>query len=117
RETVILMSFIFTPFRRSHLWGFRINSLLVTLSLVAPYFLIFYGYILLSFAAPHWALRHAVIILLTSLPLAAIYYTAEKDTDFVWVIAYGFFWVLSCQWIIPYAFLTCRRQGAWLTRG
>ncbi|MDE2010301.1 MAG: glycosyltransferase family 2 protein, partial [Candidatus Omnitrophica bacterium] len=37
RETVILMSFIFTPFRRSHLCGFRINSLLVTLSLVAPY--------------------------------------------------------------------------------
>jgi hypothetical protein len=33
------------------------------------------------------------------------------------VILYEFFWVLMCQWIMPYAFLTCRRQGAWITRG
>jgi hypothetical protein len=32
-------------------------------------------------------------------------------------VAYEFFWILTCQWIMPYAILTCRRQGAWLTRG
>jgi hypothetical protein len=49
--------------------------------------------------------------------MAAIYSRSERDSDFAWVVAYELFWILACQWIMPYAFLTCRRQGAWITRG
>ncbi len=115
RETVVLMSFIFKPFRRDYLWGFRINSVLIASTLVVPYFLIFHSYYLLL-TDLHWLFRHSVVVSLISVPLAAIYYRNEKDTDFAWVIVYEFFWLLSCQWIIPYAFLTCRRQGSWITR-
>lgn len=115
RETTVLMSFLFKPFRRDYLWGFRINSVLIASTLIVPYLLIFHSYFLLL-TSLHWLFRHSVIVSLISVPLAAIYYRNERDSDFAWVIAYEFFWILACQWIMPYAFLTCRRQGAWITR-
>lgn len=115
RETLVLLSFLFTPFRKDFVWAFRINSVLITTTLIVPYFLIFNSYYLLL-TSPAWLFKHAVIVAVFSIPMAAIYYRSEKDSDYAWVIAYEFFWVLACQWIMPYAFLTCRRQGAWITR-
>jgi hypothetical protein len=115
RETLVLLSFLFTPFRKDCVWAFRINSVLITTTLIVPYFLIFNSYYLL-WSNPAWLFKHAVIIAVFSIPMAAIYYRSERDSDYAWVIAYEFFWVLACQWIMPYAFLTCRRQGAWITR-
>lgn len=116
RETLVLLSYLFKPFRADHLWGFRINSVLLASTLIIPYFLIVHSYYLLL-TNPFWLLRYAVMIALMSIPMAAIYLRNERDSDFVWVVAYEFFWILACQWIMPYAFLTCRRQGAWITRG
>lgn len=115
RETLVLLSFLFTPFRRDYVWAFRINSVLITTTLIVPYFLIFNSYCLLM-TSPSWLFKHAVIIAVFSIPMAAIYFRSERDSDFAWVIAYEFFWVLACQWIMPYAFLTCRQQGTWITR-
>jgi hyaluronan synthase len=115
RETLVLLSFLFKPFRKDYVWAFRINSVLITTTLIVPYLLIFNSYYLLL-TSPSWLFKHAVIIAVFSIPMAAIYFRSEKDSDFAWVIAYEFFWVLACQWIMPYAFLTCRRQGAWITR-
>jgi hyaluronan synthase len=116
RETVYLFSYLFKPFRRDYLWGFRINSLLIASTLIVPYMLIGQSY-LLMLTNPLWLFRHAVMITLLGATMALIYYRNERDSDFAWVILYEFFWVLMCQWIMPYAFLTCRRQGAWITRG
>ncbi len=116
RETIVLLSFLFKPFRSEYVWGFRINSVLIASTLVVPYFLIFQSYFLLL-TSPSWLFKHATIIALMSIPMALIYLRNEKDSDLLWVIPYEFFWVLSCQWIMPYAFLTWRRQGAWITRG
>jgi hyaluronan synthase len=115
RETMVLFSFLFTAFRGDYVWGFRINSVLIASTLIVPYLLIFNSYFLLL-ASPDWLFKHAAIIAVFSIPMALIYFRSERDSDFAWVIAYEFFWVLSCQWIMPYAFLTCRRQGAWITR-
>ena len=115
RETLVLLSFLFTPFRQDYVWAFRINSVLITTTLIVPYLLIFNSYYLLL-TSPSWLFKHAVIVAVFSIPMAAIYYRSERDSDYAWVIAYEFFWVLACQWIMPYAFLTCRRQGAWITR-
>jgi hyaluronan synthase len=116
RETLILLSYLFKPFRADYLWGFRINSVLIASTLIIPYFLIFHSYYLLL-THPFWLSRYLVMIAVMSIPVAAIYFRHERDSDFAWVVAYEFFWILSCQWIMPYALLTCRRQGAWLTRG
>lgn len=116
RETVVLLSFLFKSFRADYLWGFRINSVLIASTLIIPYILLFHSFFLLL-TNPYWLFRHAVMIAIMSIPMAAIYFRNERDSDFVWVIAYEFFWVWTCQWIMLYAFLTCRRQGTWITRG
>jgi len=116
RETLILLSYLFKPFRTEYLWGFRMNSVLIASTLIIPYFLIVHSYYLLL-TNPFWLFRYLVLIAVMSIPVAAIYFRHERDSDFAWVVAYEFFWILTCQWIMPYAILTCRRQGAWLTRG
>jgi hyaluronan synthase len=116
RETLVLLSYLFTPFRTDYLWGFRINSVLIASTLVVPYFLIAHSYYLLL-THPFWLFRYVIMIGIMSIPMAAIYFRNERDSDLAWVIAYEFFWIFACQWIMPYAFLTCRRQGAWITRG
>ena len=116
RETLVLLSFLFKPFRTDYLWGFRLNSVLLASTLIIPYFLIVHSYYLLL-TNPFWLFRYAVMIALMSIPMSTIYLRNEKDSDFAWVVAYEFFWILACQWIMPYAFITCRRQGAWITRG
>ncbi len=116
RETLVLLSYLFRPFRTDYLWGFRINSVLIASTLVIPYFLIGHSYYLLL-TNPLWLFRYVVMIAVMSVPMAFIYFRSERDSDFAWVIAYEFFWIFACQWIMPYAFLTCRRQGAWITRG
>lgn len=116
RETWVLLSYLFKPFRSDYLWGFRINSVLIASTLVIPYFLLGHSYFLLL-THPSWLYRYMIMIAIMSIPMAAIYYRNERDSDFAWVVAYEFFWVFACQWIMPYAFLTCWRQGAWMTRG
>jgi hyaluronan synthase len=116
RETWVLLSYLFKPFRPDYLWGFRINSVLIASTLVIPYFLIVHSYYLLL-TNPFWLFRYMIMIAIMSIPMAAIYYRNERDSDLAWVLAYEFFWIFACQWIMPYAFLTCRRQGAWITRG
>jgi hyaluronan synthase len=116
RETLVLLSYLFKPFRNDYLWGFRINSVLIASTLIVPYFLIVHSYYLLL-TNPFWLFRYTVMIAIMSIPMAGIYFRNEGDSDFVWVVAYEFFWILACQWIMPYAFLTCWRQGAWITRG
>ena len=116
RETVVLFTFLFKRFRPDYLWSFRINSVLIASTLIIPYFLLVQSYYLLL-TNPWWIFRHSITIAVMSVPMAFIYYWNERDSDFAWVIAYEFFWILTCQWIMPYAFLTCWRQGAWITRG
>ena len=116
RETIVLFSFLFKRFRSDYLWGFRINSLLIASTLVVPYLFIVQSYAFML-TNPFWLFRYAVVVTVLSLPMTLIYLRNEKDADFAWVIAFEFFWVLTCQWIMPYAFLTCRRQGTWITRG
>jgi len=116
RETLVLLSYLFKPFRADYLWGFRINSVLIASTLVVPYYFIAHSYYMLL-TNPSLLYRYLVVITVMSLPLAFIYFRNERDSDLAWVIAYEFFWIFACQWIMVYAFLTCRRQGAWITRG
>jgi hyaluronan synthase len=116
RETVVLLSYLFKPFRKDYVWGFRFNSVLIASTLIVPYSFIAKSYYLLL-TNPLWAFRYLVIVIVMSIPMALIYVRNERDSDFAWVVAYECFWILACQWIMPYAFLTCRQQGAWITRG
>jgi hyaluronan synthase len=116
RETMVLLGYLFKPFRTDYLWGFRINSVLIASTLVVPYYFIAHSYYMLL-TNPLLLYRYLIVIAVMSVPMALIYSRNERDSDFAWVVAYEFFWIFACQWIMVYAFLTCHRQGTWITRG
>ena len=116
RETIVLLSYLFKPFRTDYLWGFRINSVIIASTLVVPYYFIAHSYYMLL-TNPLLIYRYLIVVAVMSIPMALIYFRSERDSDFAWVVAYEVFWIFACQWIMVYAFLTCRRQGAWITRG
>lgn len=115
RETWVLLTYLFKPFRTDYLWGFRINSVLIASTLVIPYFFLAHSYYQLLIH-PSRLYPYVVMIAVMSIPMAFIYLCSERDSDVAWILAYEVFWIFACQWIMPYAFLTCRRQGAWITR-
>lgn len=115
RETVFLFRFLFSRFRSRYRHAFRLNMILATLSLVLPPVMIA-GSLLLLLTQEGYLLRHLAVVILYAVTVAAIYYRNERDSDWVWLFLYQFFWVACLSWIIPYAAATLRNTG-WLTRG
>jgi hyaluronan synthase len=115
RETVVLHRFLLRPFRTEHLWSFRLNMYLVLVTLIVPYFLIWTSWSL-TLTNSAYALRHSGMVVLYALTVAFIYYRNERDSDWIWLLVYEFFWIFCLSWIMPFALLTLRNTG-WLTRG
>lgn len=115
RETIFLYGFLFTRFRERHLNAFRLNMALVTLSLILPPLMIAGG-LYLATTQDGYLLRHMGLVLIYALTMSVIYFRNERDSDWVWLLTYQFFWVACLSWIIPYAAMTLRNTG-WLTRG
>ncbi len=114
RETIVLFRFLFTRFRTRYLNHLRVNMLLVLLSLVLPPLLVVNSLAMLV-TSDGYLLHRMGIILVFATIVSAIYYRNERDSDWVWLLAYKFFWVACLSWILPYAALTLRNTG-WLTR-
>jgi len=115
RETIILNRFMFKPFRREFITSFRVNMLLVLSTLIIPYLLIGNSWALI-FTNFDYAIRHASMVVIYGITMATIYYRNERDSDWIWLLAYEFFWIISLSWVMPYAALSLRNTG-WLTRG
>ncbi|RIK63261.1 MAG: glycosyl transferase family 2 [Planctomycetota bacterium] len=114
RETVFLLGFLFTRFRNEHLQAFRLNIFLSILSLVLPPMLIANSFLLIL-TQDDYLVQQFSMVFTYGLTVAAIYYVNERDSDWLWLIVYEFFWVTCLWWILPYAFATLRKTG-WLTR-
>ncbi|MCG8409388.1 MAG: glycosyltransferase family 2 protein [Phycisphaerales bacterium] len=114
RETIVLWRFMFTRFRGKYLQTFRLNMILVLLSLVMPTLLISHSAALLVMS-DGFVLRYLGVMLLFAFTMAIVYYVNERDSDWVWLLVYSAFWVICLSWILPYAALTLRNTG-WLTR-
>jgi len=56
------------------------------------------------------------MVVIYGITMATIYYRNERDSDWIWLLAYEFFWIISLSWVMPYAALSLRNTG-WLTRG
>lgn len=115
RETIVLWRFLFTRFRERHLRVFRLNMVLVLLSLVMPPLLIGHSVGLLV-ASQGFVLRYLGVMLIFSLLMSIVYYRNERDSDWVWLLVYNLFWIGCLSWVLPYAAMTLRNTG-WLTRG
>ncbi|MFO0972746.1 MAG: glycosyltransferase [Phycisphaerae bacterium] len=115
RETIILNRFMYKPFRKEYLWTFRLNMMLVLLTLIVPYLLVGNSWYL-TFTSLPFAMRHAGMVAIYGATMALIYYRCQKDHDWVWLLLYEFFWVVCLAWIMPYALVSLKKTG-WLTRG
>ncbi|MEE8169329.1 MAG: glycosyltransferase, partial [Phycisphaerae bacterium] len=115
RETLFLLLFMFTPFRRDHLGAFRLNMILTISTLVIPYLLIANSFALIVLH-PVLLLRHLSFVVVYGLTQCAIYYRMSRDSDWLWLMLYSIFWVIGLAWIMPYAAMSLRNTG-WLTRG
>jgi hyaluronan synthase len=114
RETIVLFGFLFSRFRAKHLQSFRLNMLLVVPSLALPPLLVADNMALVAMNEGYLFHRAGVILIFAAIS-SAIYYRNERDSDWVWMFAYKFFWVGCLSWILPYAAMTLRNTG-WLTR-
>lgn len=115
RETIVLWKFLFTRFRVGSLSAFRLNMVLVLMSLVLSPFLI--GHSLgLALVSDGFVLRYVGAMAVFSGVMAAIYWKNERDSDWIWLLAYQLFSVVGLSWIMPYAAMTLRNTK-WLTRG
>jgi len=115
RETIFLWRFMFTGFRKRHLRAFRLNMVIVLLSLVMPPLLIAHSAALVV-ASDGFVFRYLGVMLLYAMITIVVYFRNERDSDWVWLLVYSFFWITCLSWILPYAALTLRNTG-WLTRG
>ncbi len=114
RETIFLLRFMFSRFRTRHLQTFRLNMILVILSLVVPQVLIVNSLALLA-GGDVDLLGRLGVVLLCAVTASIIYFRNERDGGWVWLFLYWFFWVACLSWILPYAALTLGNTG-WLTR-
>jgi len=114
RETIFLFRFLFGRFRTEHVMAFRLNILLSVLALVLPPLFVVNSLSVLMVGDPY--LFHRLgLILAYGATVSMIYFANERDTDWVWLIVYEFFWAVGFWWIVPYAMLTAGNNG-WLTR-
>ncbi len=114
RETIVLFRFMFTRFRRTFLNTFRFNMILTVIALFLPPLLIVNSLMLLA-TSDGYFFHQLGMILTYAMMMSLIYYMNERDSDWVWLIIYEFFWVACLSWVIPYACVTMRNTG-WLTR-
>ncbi len=115
RETIVMGKFIFTNFRQTPALGARINFLLSAMALTVAQVLLI-G--LLCCILWHPSVFVSQIILcasLSSLIPAVFYFIRRFNTDALWAIPYGIFWVFGLSWITIYALCTAGNDK-WLTR-
>jgi len=61
-----------------------------------------------------------IVRFILSIGVVALFYTlyffhSERSREFLFGIAYVYFYIVSLVWIFPYALVTVRHRG-WLTR-
>ncbi|MFQ5411173.1 MAG: glycosyltransferase [Phycisphaerae bacterium] len=115
RETIVLWRFMFSRFRSRFVNTFRLNMVIVLLSLVMPPLLIAHSAALLA-TSDGFFVRYLGVTLIFASIMSVIYYRNERDHDWIWLLVYNFFWITSLSWILPYAAVTLRNTR-WLTRG
>jgi hyaluronan synthase len=115
RETILMLSFIFKPFRNSSKTGLRIIYILHVLALFLPV-LLKIQIVLALFINPSLLLLllFAGAVLVSIVPFT-IYALNHKSRNGIWAYFYSIFFAFALWWIIPFAFLTLR-NNKWLTK-
>jgi hypothetical protein len=89
--------------------------ILTTITLFLPPLMILNSWLMLLTQSGY--LFHQLgVVMLYAATTSVIYYLNEKDSDWVWLFVYEFFWTTCLSWIIPWSVVTVKNTK-WLTRG
>ncbi|MBM4273831.1 MAG: glycosyltransferase [Deltaproteobacteria bacterium] len=114
RESMVMLSFLFTRYRPRH----RVMPIveLFLSQLEYPVTLLFFSLLVASaLAYPPILFKFLTALGIMSLINLTYYIWLERDSEFVYGVVYAFYAFFLLQWIYPYAFVTVRHRG-WLTR-
>jgi hyaluronan synthase len=114
RESMVLLSFVFTGFRRGSLLGVRVLAVQEAVSLV------FAGVGFVFFAAavalrPMEVLAASAVVTLLASTIPALSYALLRGCSPVWAFANGLLGTFLLPWITPWSLCT-PHHGGWLTR-
>lgn len=115
RETIVMLPWMFKNFRNQYLRTFQFNMTLTIISLFLPPFMIFNSWLMLL-TNSGYAMHQLGIVMIYAATSAIIYYYNEKDSEWIWLFVYEFFWTICLSWIIPWSVLTMKNTS-WMTRG
>jgi hyaluronan synthase len=114
RESAVFLSFMFTKYRER-------NRVLPVCEIALTFILLPLQFVMLGYAVycatldPILVLRFFSAVTLISSLYMLFYIRFEKNTDFVYGLLYGYFYIFLGMWLLPYAALTLR-NNSWLTR-
>lgn len=115
RETIVMGKFIFTKFRETPALGARVNFLLSAIDLTIVQVLLV-GLLCCILWHPSVFVSQIIFCAsLSSLIPASFYFIRRFNTDALWAIPYGIFWVFGLSWITMYSLCTVGNDK-WLTR-
>lgn len=115
RESLVMSLFAFRRFRTGSMLGARINLIMHLLSLTKSQLLLLATLACVVWHPLDFGLNVMLGVVISSLFSTGFYYLRCRNTEALWGIAYGFYWLFSLSWIMIYALLTPQRSG-WLTR-
>jgi hyaluronan synthase len=114
RENIAYARFCWKPFRKRYRMAANAEWLLSVLDMMIPYLLIaaslVYGII-----NPFFMLKFLSFIILFSGLMQSYYYMKERNSDFIYGIAYSLFWFTCLWWVVPWSIVTAG-NGQWMTR-
>lgn len=117
RESILMLSYIFTRFREGPARGLRANVLLNGVHLVLPQF-VAAGLLTGVLLKPEIFFPHIVLSLFFSAMIPALFYAIRREDGLrgLWAIPAALFWMFGLSWIPSYAILSMA-DSRWLTRG
>jgi hyaluronan synthase len=114
RENLAYAAFCWKPFRKRYRWAANAEWGLAVLDMVVPYGLIAAS-LVYGVLNPFFLLKYVAFIVLFSGLMQSYYWTRERNSDWIYGIAYSLFWFTSLWWVVPWSIVTAG-NGEWMTR-
>jgi len=114
RENLTYATFCWKPFRKRHRLAANIEWALSVADMVIPYLLITAS-LAYGIVNPFFLLKYLSFIIIFSGAMQLYYYKQERNSDWIYGIAYSLFWFTCLWWVVPYSILTAN-NGSWMTR-
>jgi hyaluronan synthase len=114
RENITYATFCWKPFRKRYWMAANAEWALSVLDMVVPYVLIAAS-LVYGVLNPFFMLKYLAFIVLFSGVMQSYFWMKERNSDWIYGVAYSLFWFTCLWWVVPYSIVTAN-NGQWMTR-